>query len=229
MTKPQLKLVNAYCVLSQTCFSHAWIQCSHGISRDLSVSIPWLLFPVLTSFSSRFLSYLGKLLSSPSRFLTWLCDPNGRRGSLPGRCKKLPRGRHSTICLGHTPIAEQTAAARENPGMGWAWVTYPPLDPWTKWRCNGLTKDIWVLLLEKERLEAAKPTAVLTWRQTLPLAWPAQEPLVRNLLEHYITGPLPLLHKSHSIFKDMSHVPTSSCLQGNNLGSLTFLAWQFFF
>lgn len=48
----------------------------------------------------------------------------------------------------------------------------PTQEPWTTWGWSGLTMEIWVLLSEKEQINAAKPTVVpraqrLRWLLTI--------------------------------------------------------------
>ena len=118
-------------------------------------------FPVLTSWSGRLLPRLGKLASSTSRFLSYqLHYPNERRGSIPSSCTNMP-GIDTHWCgLGHMTIPKQGGVAKElstlaKPG------SYAHRGPMDKQGWNGLTKEIWVLLLEKERTSAAKPTVCL--------------------------------------------------------------------
>lgn len=119
------------------------------------------LFPVLTSWSGRLLPRLGKLASSTSRFLSYqLHYPNERRGSIPSSCTNMP-GIDTHWCgLGHMTIPKQGGVAKElstlaKPG------SYAHRGTMDKQGWNGLTKEIWVLLLEKERTSAAKPTVCL--------------------------------------------------------------------
>ena len=183
--------------MSQASFSHGWIQAVTWCQQK-SFCLHFLsFFPVLTSFSSRLLSHLGKLASSTSRFLSdQLHYPNGRRESLPGICNNMPGIDTQWCALGHMPIPEQTAMAKGTEPSDWLSLSHMPTrEPWRKWGWSGFTKEIWVLLLEKERINAAKSTVVpQNWDGC---SWSVHKPLVRSLLlEHYPVGPFLLLHKN---------------------------------